>query len=410
MVSLTNIRSKKAFGRAIKEIGDHPEYPGAPDAYGFGLATVQGAQPLDLQFARTNVQEHNGSAALLWLAARGSRLAGGIHPGQVQDMADRQSGTFFAYREEDPSAHPNMEALDRLAFKVGKVLDHPFNINESRDAFWYSPFLAWCQDFEAPVADWGDAWLRLTLLSQRKKTPNSMNLDGLFDHLPIIDWTDRTPRLPREENNWEAFGEDKGVAGSLDRIPPMLRYVTPSRVRIADPARVRLGAYVAEGTTVMHEGFINFNAGTLDRFDKDDDNPNVGCMIEGRISAGVIVGDGSDVGGGASSMGTLSGGGKEKITIGEGSLLGANSGIGISLGHNCVVEAGLYVTAGTKLNHYVIGADGRLTGPYVKKASELSGQSNLLYRRDSLSGKVEALPREGAPEVELNSTLHANAA
>jgi 2,3,4,5-tetrahydropyridine-2-carboxylate N-succinyltransferase len=398
MVSLTNIRSKKAFGRAIKEIGDHPEYPGAPDAFGFGLATIQGAQPLDLQFARTNVQEHNGSAALLWLAARGSRLAGGIHPGQVQDMADRQSGTFFAYREEDPSAHPNMEALDRLAFKVGKVLDHPFDIAESRDAFWYSPFLAWCQDFEAPVADWGDAWLRLTLLSQRKKTPNSMNLDGLFDHLPIVDWTDRTPRLPREENNWEAFGEDKGVAGSLDRIPPMLRYVTPSRVRIADPARVRLGAYVGIDTTVMHEGFINFNAGTLGK-----------SMVEGRISAGVTVGDDSDIGGGASIMGTLSGGGKEKITIGKSTLLGANSGIGISLGDNCVVEAGLYVTAGTRVS-LLKDVRGVLVVVDVVKASKLSGYDNMLYRRNSETGQVEGMKRDAVPAVTLNQTLHANAA
>jgi len=175
----------------------------------------------------------------------------------------------------------------------------------------------------------------------------------------------------------------------LDRFPPLLNYVTPTRVRIADATRVRLGAHLAPGTTVMHEGFVNFNAGTLGT-----------SMVEGRISQGVVIGDGTDIGGGASIMGTLSGGGKEVISVGQRCLLGANSGIGISLGDDCVVEAGLYVTAGTKVR-VLSGGDGTEV-----KAGELSGKANLLFRRNSVSGAVEVLSRDGQG-VELNSALHA---
>jgi len=182
--------------------------------------------------------------------------------------------------------------------------------------------------------------------------------------------------------------ESGAMITSLDRFPPLLNYVTPSRVRIADAARVRLGAHLAPGTTVMHEGFVNFNAGTLGT-----------SMIEGRISQGVVIGDGTDIGGGASIMGTLSGGGKDVISVGQRCLLGANSGIGISLGDDCVVEAGLYVTAGTKVRVMSSG-DSREV-----KAGELSGQNNLLFRRNSLSGAVEALSRDGHG-VDLNEVLH----
>jgi len=182
--------------------------------------------------------------------------------------------------------------------------------------------------------------------------------------------------------------ESGAMITSLDRFPPLLNYVTPTRVRIADAARVRLGAHLAPGTTVMQEGFVNFNAGTLGT-----------SMIEGRVSQGVVIGDGTDIGGGASIMGTLSGGGKEVISVGTGCLLGANSGIGISLGDDCVVEAGLYVTAGTKVLLMSTG------DPREVKAAELSGQGNLLFRRNSLTGAVEVLPRDGQ-SVQLNSALH----
>lgn len=239
-------------------------------------------------------------------------------------------------------------------------------------------------------ADVSDAYLRLHLLSHRFVKPHGLSLDGIFAILPNVVWTDRGPcainTFPRVRQALHtAFGHLHVIA--VDKFPRMVDYVIPDGVRIADGDRVRLGAYLASGTTVMHEGFVNFNAGTLGK-----------SMVEGRISAGVVVGDGSDIGGGASIMGTLSGGGKEVISIGQRTLLGANSGIGISLGDDCVVEAGLYITAGTK----VALPDGE-----VIPARKLSGANNLLFRRNSQNGAVEALPRTGSWGG-LNSVLHSN--
>lgn len=246
-----------------------------------------------------------------------------------------------------------------------------------------------------PPQSTSDAYLRLHLLSHRVMAPNSINLDGIFGHLPIAVWTNAGPVLPADFDRLRPALQRQGIAAhGVDRFPRMLDYVSPERVRIADASRVRLGAYLSPGTTVMHEGFVNFNAGTLGS-----------SMVEGRISQGVVVGDGSDIGGGASIMGTLSGGGTQRVTVGERALLGANSGIGISIGDDSVVEAGLYVTAGTKV--LLVGsapkADGSL--PSVK-AVELSGVPNLLFRRNSLSGAVEVLSRSGAG-VTLNAALHA---
>ena len=242
----------------------------------------------------------------------------------------------------------------------------------------------------AAPADVHDAYLRLHLLSHRLVQPNCLNLEGIFGLLPNVAWTTLGPcecsRVPEARIVARKRGLAFEVTG-VDKFPRMTDYVTPADVRIADADRVRLGAYLAAGTTVMHEGFCNFNAGTL--------GP---CMVEGRISAGVVVGRGSDVGGGASIMGTLSGGGKEVISIGERCLIGANGGIGISLGDDCVVEAGLYITAGTKVST----ADGE-----VVKAGQLSGVPGLLFIRDSVSGAVKVLPRKGNG-VELNAALHAN--
>ena len=233
-----------------------------------------------------------------------------------------------------------------------------------------------------------DAYLRLHLLSHRLVQPNCLNLEGIFNLLPNVAWTTLGPcesaRVPEARMLARRRGLGFEVTG-VDKFPRMTDYVTPADVRIADADRVRLGAYLAPGTTVMHEGFCNFNAGTL--------GP---CMVEGRISAGVVVGSGSDVGGGASIMGTLSGGGKERITVGERCLIGANAGIGISLGDNCIVEAGCYVTAGAR----ILLEDGR-----VLKAKELSGQNGLLFRRNSQSGALEATRR--TPNWDgLNSQLH----
>ncbi|PPF83265.1 2,3,4,5-tetrahydropyridine-2,6-dicarboxylate N-succinyltransferase [Subtercola sp. Z020] len=246
-----------------------------------------------------------------------------------------------------------------------------------------------------PPASTSDAYLRLHLLSHLLVAPNTLNLDGLFGHLPITVWTNAGPVLPADFDRLRPSLQRHGIAAhGIDKFPRLLDYVSPDRVRIADASRVRLGAHLAPGTTVMHEGFVNFNAGTLGA-----------SMVEGRISQGVVVGDGSDVGGGASIMGTLSGGGTQRVSIGERALLGANSGIGISIGDDSVVEAGLYVTAGTKV--YLVGAAARPDGstPSVK-AVELSGRANLLFRRNSLTGAVEAVPRAGAG-VTLNDTLHA---
>ena len=245
-------------------------------------------------------------------------------------------------------------------------------------------------DTTAGPADSADAYLRLNLLSHRLALPRSLNLDGIFGHLQNVAWTSRGPvavdAIESVTWNFARKGEHLTVHG-VDKFPRMTDYVVPSGVRIADASRVRLGAYLAAGTTVMHEGFCNFNAGTLGA-----------SMVEGRISQGVIVGDGSDIGGGASIMGTLSGGGKEMVTIGERCLLGANAGIGISLGDECIVEAGLYITAGT----IVIDPSGSPV-----KARLLSGQSGLLYRRNSLTGAVEVLARSGSWGG-LNADLHKN--
>ncbi len=249
-------------------------------------------------------------------------------------------------------------------------------------------------DLDAAPAGAADAYLRLHLLSHRLVRPHGLNLEGLFGVLANVVWTSVGPcpvdgfedirRALRAQAPVQVFG--------VDKFPRMTDYVVPSGVRIADADRVRLGAHLAQGTTVMHEGFVNFNAGTLGH-----------AMVEGRISAGVVVGEGSDLGGGASIMGTLSGGGTQVISVGERCLIGAEAGIGISLGDDCVVEAGLYVTAGTKVLLRAAGAE------RVVKAAELSGRSGLLFRRNSQSGAVEVLPRSGtAGAVELNAALHAN--
>ena len=245
-------------------------------------------------------------------------------------------------------------------------------------------------DLDLAPHDAKDAYLRLHLLSHRLVKPHGLSLDGIFGLLTNVVWTSVGPcavddfestraKLKAQYGHVSVFG--------VDKFPRMVDYVIPSGVRIADADRVRLGAYLSTGTTVMHEGFINFNAGTLGA-----------SMVEGRISAGVVVGDGTDVGGGASIMGTLSGGGKEVISVGQKCLLGANSGLGISLGNNCVIEAGTYITAASKV---------KLPDGEIVKAATLSGASNLLFRRNSLTGGLEVVMRTGTWGG-LNSVLHAN--
>ena len=241
-------------------------------------------------------------------------------------------------------------------------------------------------DIDAAPASTADAYLRLHALSHLLVRPNEINLDGIFGHLPNVAWTNAGPMHPDDAARLLPQLKRHGIQlQGLDKFPRLTDYVLPAGVRIADASRVRLGAHLSPGTTVMHEGFVNFNAGTLGS-----------SMIEGRVSQGVVIGDGTDIGGGASIMGTLSGGGTHRVSIGARTLLGANAGIGISLGDDCVVEAGLYVTAGTKVK----------VGDETVKAGELSGRNGILFRRNSLTGAVEASARAGVG-VTLNEALHA---
>ena len=250
------------------------------------------------------------------------------------------------------------------------------------------------QDLDKPIEDVVSAYLKLHLISYRFVLPNSINLDGLFNALPNVAWTNKGPisidEIDQELLNSKQNKNDLFIR-SLDKFPQLVDYIIPKNVRIADTSRVRLGAYLSPGTTIMHEGFVNFNAGTLGT-----------AMIEGRISAGVVVGDNSDLGGGCSTMGTLSGGNNIKISIGENCLIGANAGVGIPLGDNCTIEAGLYITAGTKIELYKENGD--IDG--VFKGSELSNCSNLVFLRNSQNGKVFA--KVNQKSINLNSELHKN--
>jgi 2,3,4,5-tetrahydropyridine-2-carboxylate N-succinyltransferase len=257
---------------------------------------------------------------------------------------------------------------------------------DAKRAVRLEPVTTVIESLAEPPSGVEDAYLRLHLLSHRVIKPLEANLDGIFGVLPNVAWTSHGPIDVEQVARLRAAGKRQEVR-SVDKFPRMIDYVIPSGVRVADGDRVRLGAHLAEGTTVMHEGFVNYNAGTLGA-----------SMVEGRISAGVVIGDGSDIGGGASTQGTLSGGGKEIISVGENCLIGANAGVGISLGDDCVVEAGLYVTAGTKVT---------LPDGEVVKARELSGASNLLFLRNSATGAVEARQRSGSWGG-LNAALHAN--
>ena len=270
-------------------------------------------------------------------------------------------------------------------------IDNIDNIESSKEIIE----LSWNQDnLDGPINGVVSAYLKLHLLSYKFVKPNSINLDGLFGSLPNIAWTNQGPvsldeideKLLESKNS-----SDNLYIRSLDKFPCLTDYIIPKNVRIADASRVRLGAYLSSGTTVMHEGFVNFNAGTLGK-----------AMIEGRISAGVVIGDNSDLGGGCSTMGTLSGGNDIKISVGKNCLLGANSGIGIPLGDNCTVEAGLYITSGTKIQLH--DTEGNPT--IIKKGLELANSSDLVFLRNSINGMVVAKPNKKS--IQLNTQLHTN--
>jgi 2,3,4,5-tetrahydropyridine-2-carboxylate N-succinyltransferase len=334
-------------------------------AAGVGLATVAAdGTVLDTWFPAPEIGAAIGSSPERLIAAIGSSserlLAGGNQPGTVRLSAAEVPGELagLSGRDEDRDVETIL-----VRTVIGTLADPP------KDAY--------------------DAYLRLHLLSHRLIKPHEANVDGIFGVLTNVVWTNHGPCAVEGFETVRARLRRRGpvTVYGVDKFPRMVDYVIPTGVRVADADRVRLGAHLAPGTTVMHEGFVNFNAGTLGA-----------SMVEGRISAGVVVGDGSDVGGGASIMGTLSGGGTQVISIGKRCLLGANAGLGISLGDDCVVEAGLYVTAGTK----VTTPDGTTV-----KARELSGANNLLFRRNSVTGAVEVVSRDGRG-IALNEELHAN--
>ncbi|MSW49988.1 MAG: 2,3,4,5-tetrahydropyridine-2,6-dicarboxylate N-succinyltransferase [Actinobacteria bacterium] len=348
-------RVRRDRSRRLRRVSDQQQQNGA---FGLGLATISEAdgRTLDVFFPAPSL----GLDAELIAATK----------------HDGTTGT-----SEVPFARATVAGSGALAAAIGRDAGRGVRIVAVATLI---------EDLAAAPVDAADVYLRLHLLSHRLVRPHGLSLDGMFGLLTNVVWTSQGPCAVEgfEETRLRLRAEGRPVAvTSIDKFPRMTDYVVPSGVRIGDADRVRLGAHLAEGTTVMHEGFVNFNAGTLGA-----------SMVEGRISGGVVVGDGTDVGGGASIMGTLSGGGTEVISLGEGCLLGANAGVGISLGDGCVVEAGLYITGGTVVT---------LPDGATVKARELSGKDGLLFRRDSQSGTVVALERSGS-WGSLNAQLHAN--
>jgi len=370
------------FRAHVSDLTSRPGWT-APAAFALGIATIagDGAHPkvLDTYYPFVNCSENVGFAALV-LDVLGATPVAATHELDASTVARCTALVDVMLR--DGGDHPNAGLLPVLA----GVFDAPPPVSGARRV----PVFTVIADLAAAPIDAHDVYLRLHLISSRKVRPHGCSLDGQFGLLNNVVWTDLGPFDP---DTFEASRLRLRVEGrpvtvlSIDKFPQMADYVVPSGVRITVPSRVRLGAYLGEGTTLMHEGFVNFNAGT--------EGP---AMVEGRISAGVFVGANSDVGGGASIMGTLSGGGKEVVSVGSGCLLGANSGLGISLGDNCVVEAGLYLTAGT----VVTLPDGTRC-----KAGRLSGRSDMLFRRNSVTGTVEMLPQV-AEWGGLNADLHTN--
>lgn len=387
--------SLDAFKALVTRIESQPDYR-RPEAFAVGIASFSMAgldkpgvvaspgKILDTWFPLVNLNENFGTAAVLasLTGYRNGSKSYYFNQEQIEEALEH-----FAPFINDGKRHANIDALNDLRefLRAG-------NKNSSGVVVPRMVTVSFIGEIAAKPVDAHDVYLRLHLLSSRKVKPHGLNLDGVFGLLNNVVWSSEGPFDPEQFDAVRSRLKTRGVevkVTSIDKFPRMTDYVIPSGVRIADADRVRLGAHLAEGTTVMHEGFCNFNAGTLGK-----------SMVEGRISAGVVVGNGSDIGGGASIMGTLSGGGKEVITIGEQCLLGANAGLGISLGNNCTVESGLYITGGAKVT---LLPDGKIV-----KAAQLSGQSDLLFRRNSQTGAIEVQQKKGAGWGGLNAALHAN--
>ena len=376
----------EAFTALVQSVESQPGYQ-RPAAFAVGLAHLgipldgaNGQKILDTWFPVVNLGENFGSAAVL-AQVTGYKAGSKTHYLSI-DQVERALGHFAPFLG-DGKYHANIVALQSLR----QALLAAKNINGVEIP--RQVVVTFIADLTHKPVDAHDVYLRLHLMSHRKVKPHGQNLEGVFGLLNNVVWTNHGPFDPesfdRVRMQLQAAGAEVRVH-SIDKFPRMVDYVVPSGVRIADADRVRLGAHLADGTTVMHEGFCNFNAGTLGK-----------SMVEGRISAGVVVGNGTDIGGGASIMGTLSGGGKEVISLGQDCLLGANAGLGISLGNGCTIESGLYITAGSKVKL----PDGR-----VIKAAELSGHDDLLFRRNSQNGAIEVIAKKN--QVVLNADLHAN--
>lgn len=400
-----------ATAQDFQKLVDHIESQAGyrrPAAFGLGLATfaiadlsdasalTDDAVALDTWFPAPNLNENYGTAAILanLVGHRGGTASYRVTLAQLVE-ARRAFAPFIGAgtRGSDGQSHANLTALlgviTLLERHAQAVVAYGAGQGSLDAAVPKSAVVTFIGDLADAPVDLHDAYLRLHLLSSRKLRPHACNLDGLFGKMANVVWTNVGPFSPLDFEAVRLRLRGEGVhvqVHSIDKFPRMSDYVIPTGIRLADADRARLGAHLGEGTTVMHEGFVNFNAGTVGT-----------SMVEGRISAGVVVGKGSDLGGSASVMGTLSGGGKMVISIGEDCLLGANSGCGISLGNNCTIEAGCYITAGAKV---------RLPDGSVVKAAELSGKSNLLFIRNSLTGALEVRFKKN--ETRLNDTLHKN--
>lgn len=383
------------FKALVTRIETQPDYR-RPEAFAVGIASFSMAgldkpgvvaspgKILDTWFPLVNLNENFGTAAVLasLTGYRNGSKSYYLNQEQVEEALEH-----FAPFINDDKRHANIEVLNDLReFLRGG------NKGNAGVVVPRMVTVTFIGEIAAKPVDAHDVYLRLHLLSSRKVKPHGLNLDGVFGLLNNVVWSSEGPFDPEQFDAVRSRLKTRGIdvkVTSVDKFPRMTDYVVPTGVRIADADRVRLGAHLAEGTTVMHEGFCNFNAGTLGK-----------SMVEGRISAGVVVGNGSDIGGGASIMGTLSGGGKDVITLGEQCLLGANAGLGISLGNNCTVESGLYVTGGSKVTLLPEGK--------IVKAAQLSGQNDLLFRRNSQTGAIEVQQKKGAGWGGLNAALHAN--
>ncbi len=387
--------STDAFNAMVKIVESRTGYA-RPAAFALGLASFgitdptrpatigSGARILDTWFPVVNCGENYGTAAAL------SELTGHLSGSKSYyldlDLVERLL-VHFAPFANDGKHHANIHAASELREWLRSGRQARANgMTVPREVV-----VTFIADLAHKPVDAHDVYLRLHLLSTRKVKPHGLSLDGVFGLLNNVVWTSEGPFDPEHFEGTRLRARARGIelkVHSLDKFPRMTDYVVPSGVRIADADRVRLGAHLSEGTTVMHEGFCNFNAGTLGK-----------SMVEGRISAGVVIGNGSDIGGGASIMGTLSGGGKEVIRVGQNCLLGANAGLGISLGDNCTVESGLYLTSSSKV---------KLPDGEVVKAAQLSGRNDLLFRRNSQTGAIEVLSKKQGGWEGLNAALHAN--